>query len=250
MTPLDLLKPFARADLMRAYFAAPFVCRGVAYATDGRCMVSLPAPGEADTAGVPDRFAAALPGLYPTHEPTGFDADDIRQWVGPVPPPEPCYVCGTHDPPLPPEAHPMSHLPNVKGPGCELCDGSGFWPHSEIDAEPVRAFGSAFDAGYLRRFLTAPFVAGFPFGTFGRQKPNDPLSPSSFTVGPARMLLMPMDVPADRLPELPRHVPGIGPLWHLRATDKRFVLEDWCEERGHTLTDLEGTPARAGEGES
>ena len=247
MNPLDLLKPFAHPDTRYPFTSSPFVYREVAYATDCRCMVSLPAPGEADTSGVSGKFLAALPGMYPPHEPTGFDVDDIRQWVGPVPPPEPCYVCGTYDPPLPPEAHPMSHLPNVKGPGCELCEGSGFWPKS--DTEPVRVFGSVFDAIYLRRFLAAPFAAGVFAGTFGRQRPSNPLSPASFTVGPARMLLMPMDIPAERHPAHPLYVPGIGPLWHLRNTNKRFVLEDWCEERGHTLTELEGTPARAGEGE-
>lgn len=247
MDPLDALKPFARQSFRWEFMERPFVLGGVAYATDGRCMVSLPAPDLSDTPDISAKFLASLPGMYPAIEPTGFDADDLRQWLGDGPPKEPCYVCGEHDPPLAADRFPTEHSPNVAGPGCDVCDGTGLWTDS--DAESVRVFGSAFDDVYLRRFLSAPFVAGVPFGTFGRKSPANPLSPASFTVGPARMLLMPMDIaPAERLAELPQYVPGIGPLWHLRATDKRFVLDDWCQERDLVLTDLEGVPAGAGEG--
>ena len=252
MDPLDALKPFARQSFRWEFMERPFVLGGVAYGSDTRCMVSLPAPGEADTPGLPPKFPASLPGMYPANEPTGFDADDLRQWLGEQGNGPPCDLCAVYEPPL--DENESSDLadfgyrprdPVRPGTGCPSCDGGYGLPIGE----GVRVFGSAFDALYLRKFLSAPFAAGVPFGTFGRKSPANPLSPASFTVGLARMLLMPMDIaPAERLAELPQYVPGIGPLWHLRATDKRFVLDDWCQERDLVLTDLEGVPAGAGEG--
>lgn len=253
---LTALAPFARMDLRYPWMGQPWVYDGYAYASDTRLMARLPAPGEPDTNGLiaGPKFLRSLSGMYPAAEPHAFDAGDLRQWLGPMGRGEICHSCGIF-----PEltAEQMAHYerhggpdinPVAVGPGCGDCSGG----YDRPNADPVRVFGAVFDDYYLRLALNAPFVQDVRYGTFGTQEPiperHDALGlpvrfaprPASFTLGDARFLLMPMDLGTPE--QHPAYHPGIGALWHLRNTDARCVLIDWCLERGVELTALEGIP--------
>lgn len=249
MTAHDQLRSFCGMTFRHGFTATPFVIAGHVYGTDAKALVRLPAPSHSDTEGVPTTFVRQLGQMWPNTEPTEFDVDDLRQWLGPVERGPICYHCGVFDPPpdpMPPpdsawwsqERHPVS-----VGPGCDFCTGG----YDRPEAVPVRVFGAYFDRHYLRQFLALPCTANVLCGTFGQLPPLPAKKgvtfadrPASMTVGEARLLLMPMQPSNPKVIET--YAPGIGRLWHLRTTNRRCVLIDWCMERGLDLTDLEGVP--------
>lgn len=73
-----------------SHLSAPFVARGYRYATDGRILVRVPAPGEPDTPAVPRRPFPPVADFFrdrPAGDPLPWPADGL------VPQSEECWDC-------------------------------------------------------------------------------------------------------------------------------------------------------------